>query len=144
MEQYDNFLDMLYGKFGKSIVEKFLKPYNEKLYACDLQTLDKDAMGRFFPYADLKQIINNMKKNEDVSYNNNFLYPKNGAGSFIDVLYSNLDKEKVKLNTQIQSIDEKNNIELIFHLRPLEEINLCLLKTLKHHLFRFYLNQCKF
>ena len=109
-EQYDNFLDMLYGKFGKSIVEKFLKPYNEKLYACDLQTLDKDAMGRFFPYADIKQIINNMKRNEDVSYNNNFLYPKNGAGSFIDVLYSNLDKEKVKLNTKIQSIDEKNKI----------------------------------
>ena len=107
-EQYDNFLDMLYGKFGKSIVEKFLKPYNEKLYACDLQTLDKDAMGRFFPYADIKQIINNMKQNEDVSYNNSFLYPRNGAGSFIDILYNNLDKENVKLNTTIQSIDEKN------------------------------------
>ena len=47
-EDYDSFLDMLYGKFGKSIVEKFLKPYNEKLYAVDLKTLDKDAMGRFF------------------------------------------------------------------------------------------------
>ena len=54
---YDSFLDMLYGKFGKSIVEKFLKPYNEKLYACDLNKLDKDAMGRFFPYANINQII---------------------------------------------------------------------------------------
>ena len=107
-ENYDNFLDMLYGKFGKSIVEKFLKPYNEKLYACDLQKLDKDAMGRFFPYADVKQIINNMKNNKDISYNNKFLYPKNGAGSFIDILYNNLDKNKVKLNTTIKSIDEKN------------------------------------
>ena len=52
-EDYDSFLDMLYGKFGKSIVEKFLKPYNEKLYAVHLKTLDKDAMGRFFPYADI-------------------------------------------------------------------------------------------
>ena len=41
------------GKFGKSITEMFLKPYNEKLYACDLTKLDKDAMGRFFPYADI-------------------------------------------------------------------------------------------
>ena len=49
-EEYDNFLDMLYGKFGKSIVEKFLKPYNEKLYAVDLTTLDKDAMGRVFSH----------------------------------------------------------------------------------------------
>lgn len=105
---YDNFLDMLYGKFGKSIVEKFLKPYNEKLYACDLQNLDKDAMGRFFPYADINQIINNMKSNKDVSYNNKFLYPKNGAGSFIDILYSNLDKNKVKLNTTIKCIDNDN------------------------------------
>ena len=63
-EEYDNFLDMLYGKFGKSIVEKFLKPYNEKLYAVDLTTLDKDAMGRFFPYADIPAIIDNMKANK--------------------------------------------------------------------------------
>lgn len=109
-ENYDNFLDMLYGKFGKSIVEKFLKPYNEKLYACDLRNLDTDAMGRFFPYANIKQIIGNMKKNEDVSYNNTFLYPKNGAGSFIDILYHKLDKEKVLLNTTIQCIDRKNKI----------------------------------
>ena len=107
---YDNFLDMLYGKFGKSIVEKFLKPYNEKLYACDLKKLDVDAMGRFFPYADIKAIINNMKKEKDNSYNNTFLYPKNGAGSFMDILYSSLDKEKVLLNEEINRIDLKNKI----------------------------------
>lgn len=109
-ENYDNFLDMLYGKFGKSIVEKFLKPYNEKLYACDLQTLDTDAMGRFFPYANLKQIIDNMKANKDASYNNTFLYPRNGAGSFINILYNKLDKEKILLNTAINSIDMDNKI----------------------------------
>lgn len=38
---------MLYCKFGRSIAEKFLIPYNKKLYACDLDKLDKDAMGRF-------------------------------------------------------------------------------------------------
>ena len=107
-QEYDNFLDMLYGKFGKSIVEKFLKPYNEKLYACDLQTLDKDAMGRFFPYVDIKQIVDNMKESKDDSYNNNFLYPRNGADTFINILYNNLDKERVKLNTRIDYIDEEN------------------------------------
>lgn len=109
-ENYDSFLDMLYGKFGKSIVEKFLKPYNEKLYACDLNRLDKDAMGRFFPYADIKQIIDNMKKNENTSYNNEFLYPRKGAGAFLDKLYESLDSEKVKLNTKIVKIDAKNKI----------------------------------
>ena len=105
-EEYDNFLDMLYGKFGKSIVEKFLKPYNEKLYAVDLTTLDKDAMGRFFPYADIPAIIDNMKANKDsTSYNNSFLYPRSGAGSFIQILYDALDKEKVLLNHVVDKID---------------------------------------
>lgn len=45
---YSTFKQMLYAKFGKSIAEKFLIPYNEKLYACDLNRLDVDAMGRFF------------------------------------------------------------------------------------------------
>lgn len=107
-DNYDNFLDMLYGKFGKSIVEKFLKPYNEKLYAVDLTNLDVDAMGRFFPYADKEAIIKNMRNSTNNSYNNNFLYPRNGAGSFIEVLEKNLDKEKILLNTYVKSIDEEN------------------------------------
>ena len=107
-DNYDNFLDMLYGKFGKSIVEKFLKPYNEKLYAIDLTKLDVDAMGRFFPYADKEAIIRNMKESNNSSYNNSFLYPKNGAGSFIKVLSDNLDKNKILLNTEVKSIDIEN------------------------------------
>lgn len=104
-DTYDNFLDMLYGKFGKSIVDKFLKPYNEKLYAVDLKELDVNAMGRFFPYANKEEIINNMKNKTVNSYNSSFLYPKNGAGSFIEILYNSLDKDKVLLNTCMKSID---------------------------------------
>lgn len=104
-ENYDNFLDMLYGKFGKSIVEKFLKPYNEKLYAVNLTKLDVDAMGRFFPYANKEAVINNMKDSKISSYNASFLYPKNGAASFIKILYDKLDKEKVLLNTSVVSLD---------------------------------------
>jgi protoporphyrinogen oxidase len=107
-ESYNNFLDMVYGKFGKAIVEKFLKPYNEKLYACNLNSLDQDAMGRFFPYANIDQIIKNMKKSEDISYNNKFIYPEKGAGSFLDSLYNNLDKSKIKLSTEIKTIDLTN------------------------------------
>ena len=109
-DKYDNFLDMLYGKFGKSIVEKFLKPYNEKLYAVDLTKLDVDAMGRFFPYADKEAIINNMKNNKFNSYNASFLYPKNGAASFINILYDELNKDKFLLNTSVVSLDLNNKL----------------------------------
>ena len=104
-ENYDNFLDMLYGKFGKSITEMFLKPYNEKLYAVDLTKLDKDAMGRFFPYTDIKAIIDNMKQNKVNSYNNTFMYPKKGAQVIIDVLMKDIDENKILLNSVIQSIN---------------------------------------
>ncbi len=112
-DSYDNFLDMLYGKFGKSIVEKFLKPYNEKLYAVDLKELDVDSMGRFFPYANKEEIINNMRNHTVNSYNNTFLYPKNGAGSFIEILYNNLKKENVLLNVSVQKIDINNKLVVL-------------------------------
>lgn len=104
-EEYTNFLDMLYGKFGVSITEMFLKPYNEKLYATDLTKLDKDAMGRFFPYANISEIINNMKNHSNTSYNNTFMYPKKGAQVIVNKLCEKVDMNKVMLNTSVTSID---------------------------------------
>lgn len=104
-DEYDNFEKMLYGKFGKGITEKFLKPYNEKLYACPLKDLDKDAMGRFFPYADLGDIIKNMRWNDHASYNSYFEYPKRGSQQFIDALALEIPGEKIQCNTAVTSID---------------------------------------
>ena len=104
-DSYTDFLDMLYGKFGKSITEKFLKPYNEKLYAISLEKLDTDAMGRFFPYADFESIIKNMKKPEFSSYNSKFWYLKQGTQYFIDKLYSELDKNKFKFESEVNVIN---------------------------------------
>lgn len=107
---YHDFLEMLYAKFGKSITEKFLRPYNEKLYATDLKNLDRDAMGRFFPYADFEAIIRNMKEAQAKTYNDTFLYLKKGTGYFIDKLYQKIDQSKVKLNTTVTKIDTKNHL----------------------------------
>ena len=96
---------MLYAKFGKSITEKFLRPYNEKLYATDLHNLDKNAMGRFFPYADKEAIIRNMKESQNSSYNDTFMYLKKGTGYFIDKLFAKIDKNKVLFDTPVVFID---------------------------------------
>lgn len=109
-DQYLGFEDMLYGKFGKSITNKFLKPYNEKLYACHLNDLDSNAMGRFFPYADIKEIIDNMKLETDTSYNKDFLYPKKGAITFINALLNEIKSEKVLYNQEVVEIDLDNKI----------------------------------
>lgn len=108
--RYDNFQDMLYGKYGKSITNKFLKPYNEKLYACNLNDLDVNAMGRFFPHADNNEIIRNMKIHDDNSYNKTFLYPKRGAFIYVDALLSSIAKDKVLYNQEVIKIDLLNKI----------------------------------
>ncbi len=106
-DDYDNFLDMLYVKFGESITEKFLRPYNEKLYAVDLHKLDKDAMGRFFPYADFEQVMESMGNKVKETYNDEFMYLKKGTGYFIDRLFEKIDKNKVRLGTGVKGINRK-------------------------------------
>lgn len=103
-----SFKDMLYSKFGRSISEKFLIPYNQKLYACDLNQLDSNAMGRFFPYASTDEIIKNFRKQDFSTYNGSFIYPEKGAQVFIDFLNSKIDKSKVWLNSTVEKIDSKN------------------------------------
>lgn len=109
-EQYGNFEEMLYGKFGKSITNKFLKPYNEKLYACDLNKLDEKAMGRFFPYANKEEIVCNFRGSNYHTYNDTFEYPRNGAITFVNALLQTMDQSKIKCNTAIYDIDIENKI----------------------------------
>ena len=103
-KEYTNFQEMLYAKFGKSIADKFLIPYNSKLYACDLNTLDKDAMGRFFPYAEKEQIIRNFKASNNDTYNATFEYPKHGAIQYVDSMASHVNRDAIRLNEKIISI----------------------------------------
>ena len=49
-----------------------------------------------------------MKESYGSSYNNTFMYPENGAMSFLNKMYNNLDKTRVKLNTSIESINYEN------------------------------------
>jgi protoporphyrinogen oxidase len=101
----ESFASMLYARFGKSIAEKFLVPYNEKLYACDLGTLDKDAMGRFFPHADLTDIIRNMKVANNATYNATFTYPAGGAIEYVKALASAVRPGGIALSEPVEAID---------------------------------------
>lgn len=108
-----NFQEMLYSKFGKSIAEKFLIPYNEKLYACDLNTLDKDAMGRFFPHANKTEIIRNFRNSDNASYNNSFIYPKEGAIEYIKSIVEYIDSDKILYNSEVVKIKAKEHVAIL-------------------------------
>lgn len=105
-----NFKEMLYARFGRSIAEKFLIPYNEKLYATDLAELDRDAMGRFFPYADLTDIVRNMKQADNASYNASFTYPAGGAIEYVKAIASEVEPSAIRLGEAAQAIDLEKKI----------------------------------
>ena len=100
-----SFGQMLQARFGKSICEKFLVPYNEKLYACDLSTLDKDAMGRFFPHAHLTEIVANMRRPDNASYNSTFTYPEGGAIEYVNAIASALAPGRIALKESLVGVD---------------------------------------
>ena len=102
---YSNFREMLYCKFGRGIAEKFLIPYNEKLYATSLDRLDTDAMGRFFPYADRNEIIANFRNSDNGSYNGTFDYPVTGAFEYIRSLLGHVDADRICTGERVLAVD---------------------------------------
>jgi protoporphyrinogen oxidase len=106
-----SFGEMLYRRLGKGITDKFLRPYNEKLYATDLDRLDVDAMGRFFPHADIADIIANMRPKPlgsgdgDGGYNATFTYPAGGAVQYIHALLHDLPAGTVSCDEPVIAID---------------------------------------
>jgi protoporphyrinogen oxidase len=112
-EPPESFAEMLYARFGRGIAEKFLIPYNEKLYATDLRALDKDAMGRFFPHANLTEIVRNMKTPDNASYNATFTYPEGGAIEYVKALASAVEARKpgrIALEEKLVAIDLRNRV----------------------------------
>jgi protoporphyrinogen oxidase len=105
-----SFKDMLYARFGRAIADKFLIPYNEKLYACDLATLDTNAMGRFFPHADLNDVIRNMRVADNRSYNSTFTYPEGGAFEYVKALASAVRNDAIALNEPLVAIDLERRV----------------------------------
>jgi protoporphyrinogen oxidase len=97
---------------GNAICDKFIIPYNEKLYACDLNTLDHDSMGRFFPPTlEFKELMEKIKTNSNVkSYNDSFIYPVNGSYEFVKSILTKLDSDKIKTESEVKHIDLENKI----------------------------------
>jgi protoporphyrinogen oxidase len=100
-----NFKDMLYARYGRGIADKFLIPYNEKLYATDLAALDVDAMGRFFPHASVEEILGSAETRKNQGYNATFTYPEGGAAQYIEALAQGVDRTKIALGERVEHID---------------------------------------
>lgn len=102
-----SFKERAYREYGKGIAERFMIPYNEKLYATDMNTLSRDAMGRFMPASIM---ATDTAKRVSTSYNAAFTYARSGAGAFITALLRDLPAEMVSVCEAVVSIDARTRV----------------------------------
>lgn len=106
----ESFKDMLYSRYGRGITDKFLLPYNEKLYATDLRRLDADAVGRFFPHASLAEILDRDDAARDEGYNATFTYPAGGAIQYVEALAQGVDRGRICLGERLERVDLERKV----------------------------------
>jgi protoporphyrinogen oxidase len=106
------FKSYINSTLGKSISDKFIIPYNEKLYACNLDELEHDSMGRFFPpILSFKELLEKIKNNFKLnSYNDSFIYPVKGSFEFVKSILTRILPDKIKTNTEVVKIDLESKI----------------------------------
>lgn len=108
----NTFTDYIVSNLGNAICNKFVKPYNQKLYACDLDQLDFDAMGRFFPkpleYNSYSSGVNFNQKL--TTYNDTFIYPKGGSYEFVKSLLKRVNSNNILVNNEVLSININEKI----------------------------------
>jgi protoporphyrinogen oxidase len=62
-------------------------------------------MGRFFPHADLADIIRNMKVADNRSYNSTFTYPEGGAFEYVRALASAVRSDAIAVGEPLVGLD---------------------------------------
>lgn len=105
-----SFEEFVRNMYGNGIADKFLIPYNEKLYACNMNDLDQHSMGAFLPKLNFEMLMKSLKGKKGTTYNDVFSYPVNGCMEIINALKSNLESERIHLNEQVDIIDIQNKL----------------------------------
>ncbi|MBM4342249.1 MAG: FAD-dependent oxidoreductase [Deltaproteobacteria bacterium] len=103
-----NFAEFCVQRFGKGITDRFMVPYNTKLWGCPPEEITADWCARFLPKPNLSQIVAGALGivDETAGYNASFLYPKaGGIESFAKAIAARLPSAKVRLNTVPVRID---------------------------------------
>jgi protoporphyrinogen oxidase len=123
-----SFKAMLRAQAGPTVSTRFLEPYNEKLYACDLDTLDPHAMGRFFPHTHFDDVMaaaarrvaaadgagaNANANVDDGTYNARFTYPHDGAVAYVNALLPDVPPGALRLRRRLVEVDRAARVAVV-------------------------------
>ncbi len=107
-EKPKNLLEWFYYVFGKAITEKYLKPYNEKLWKTDLRKITLEWVGNRVPNPPIEDILKSCVgiPTEGYKHQLRFYYPLEGG---IETLARNLAKCcNVVTNERIRKIERED------------------------------------
>lgn len=108
-EEPENFEEFLLLNFGETLYKLYFKPYNEKIWNCDLKQVPLDWLEGKLPMPNLYDILlsNIQRTSESDMVHSKFYYPKKGGSQFIvDTLSESID---IKCDTEVSSIEYSNN-----------------------------------
>ena len=113
-EEPDNFRDWLVWNFGRAICDRYMIPYNEKIWAYPLEKMETKWMRGKMPLPSKKEMIRSMllkDPSERKMPHSTFYYPIDGGiQSFMDAIADGLT---VRRDTSVQSVAKNENKWLI-------------------------------
>lgn len=111
-----NFEDFLIRRFGKTLYDVYFKPYNEKVWQCDLTKVPLSWLEGKLPMPTVEEMLfNNIYHIKENSFvHSSFYYPLKGGSQFIaDTIAKNLN---IRYNSQVEVVSR--NPQGRFFLNP--------------------------
>lgn len=110
----ENFEQWIHATFGSGIAELFMLPYNRKVWAHPLSTMDYRWVGERVAVPSVEQAMKSICLNEDqVSWgpNRRFRFPRRGGtGAIWRALGAHIPPRNLSMTTRVDSIDAANRI----------------------------------
>ncbi len=105
--QPENFLDWCLWRFGEGICEKFMIPYNEKIWKIDLRELSTQWVAGRVPDAPLEDVLKSSIgiRTEGYKHQARFWYPMEGGfESVVRAVAKPLPQERIRLNAPVKTV----------------------------------------
>lgn len=119
----DNFHDWLIWMFGKAIAEKYMLPYNRKIWNTDLRLMSIDWIDGKMPLPTRREMLYGLLANdfnESKMPHSTYYYPiDNGIGKLIHLLSSNCE---TKLSFEIDKIYKVGSKWMVNEFGPFDHI----------------------
>ena len=128
----DNFLDWVKYRLGDGICETFMKPYNEKVWKCDLSEMGIDWVEGRVPTAPLEDILRSGmgQRTEGYKHQISFQYPLTGGFQVSHDRIEDPVRENLHTGVEVQLIQRKGEqydvdgtlYDLVISTIPLPEL----------------------